>query len=64
MYPRANWFLCFEDFDINSPKTTPQDEEIYEILTVHRPFKMKFKNNFMKLHVNFVFDKSSKIHAV
>lgn len=59
VYPRAHRFLCFGDFDIDSPKTSPQDEEIYGILTVHRTFKMKLRNDLMKLI--FVFDKSSKM---
>lgn len=59
VYPRAHRFLCFVDFDIDSLKTSPQDEEIYGILTVHRTFKMKLRNDLMKLI--FVFDKSSKI---
>lgn len=31
VYPRANRFLCFGDFDIDSLKTSPQDEEFIEL---------------------------------
>lgn len=51
MYPRANWFLCFDDFDINSPKTTPQDEEIYEILTVQNEIQEQSYETTSKLRL-------------
>lgn len=56
---KGELIFMFDDFDIDSSKNfSPRRWDLWNL----RPFKMKFKNNLMKL--NFVFDKSSKIHAV